>query len=319
MLPAEQYCAYEAPDDDFERQFSHRKSLELAGGTAEVVDIKPERVKDAVPVFLAPGWGCDLSVYKKAIEALAQHEREVLSLSHPRQGDDLESHAERLAPDEAVRKYPTEELRKALNILSVLEQKGVKKTDAIAHSEAAINTTIAAVLHPEKFRNIVYFAPAGMIGKDTFSRLVKGFLGQLKRGNSIADMPITDTEKEVGAASLKSVGAYLAQNPLRALKEALAISDSQIHEMIRYLHEKGIGILVMSPVDDPVFPTRDMKKVAEMDAIDGFMTTRGGHRRLFEDPERNIGWVDKMLSALEAQRQKKLAGRPDADLSEEFI
>ncbi len=85
------------------------------------------------------------------------------------------------APEEAVQKYPKEEVRKALNILGVLEEKDVEKTDVIAHSEGAVNTLIAASLYPEKFRNIVLFGPAGLIGEDTFTRLFQGFLGQNKR------------------------------------------------------------------------------------------------------------------------------------------
>ena len=306
----------ESPKDNFERQFAKREYFEVAGGTAEVVDVSPEKIKDEVPVFLAPAWACDLGLYKSAMETLVNKDRRVVSLEHPRRGGDLEAGSKEQSPEELLKKYPTEELRKALNILSVMEQKHIEKADFFAHSEGAINTTIAAMLHPEKFRNIIFFAPAGLIGEDTFTRLIQGFMGQSKRPESIADMPITDKEKEDGKAAMQSVLKSLTTNPLRGLKEAVEISKSQIHEMIRYLHDKGIGIVVMSAVDDPVFPMREMKKIAKTDMIDGFLSTRGGHGAMDE----HIVWADKMLTALEGQRQKGVtASGQKHDLSEEFI
>ena len=145
-------------EHDFEKRFAEPESLELPGGTGEVIDISPEKAKDETPIFLAPGWGCDLDVYKGTLKTLFEQERRVVSLNHPRHGGDLKAHS----TEEMLEKYPTEELRKALNILSVMEQKGIPQADVIAHSEGAINTTIAATLHPEKFRNIVFFGPAGL-------------------------------------------------------------------------------------------------------------------------------------------------------------
>lgn len=308
------------PQEVFENQFAQREYFDVAGGRAEVVDIVPEKIKDETPVFFAPGWGCTLDVYEPAIKTLAEKERRVVSLSHPRRGGDIEAEAKKYSPEEVVDKYPTEELRKALNILSVIDQKNIPKVDVVAHSEGAVNATIAALLHPEKFRNIVFFAPAGMIGKDTFSRLAKGFVGQTKRAESLSDMPISEKEKKVGAAALKSVIGYLAENPLRAVKETLEISQSDIHEMIRYLHDKGVGIVVMSGIDDPVFPERQMKKIAKTDMIGGFLTVRGAHGYINEQSEDGMVWAEKMLSALESQRQKGIAsGGQKPDLSEEFV
>ena len=190
------------PSDDelndekiFEAQFAQREYFEVAGGTAEVVDVTPEKLKDEVPLFFAPAWACNIEVYKRAIETLSEQERRVISLNHPRRGGDLKASSS----EEEMKKYPEEELRKAYNILEMLDQKGVDKVDVIAHSEGAINVTIAATLHPEKFRNIVYFAPAGLIGKDKFTRLMKGFAAQEKRAESMEDYPISEGEEETKA------------------------------------------------------------------------------------------------------------------------
>ncbi len=109
----------ETDDDSLERQFGEREKLRVAGGIAEVVDIKPEKAKTDVPVLLAPAWGYTIDTYKDVMKTLAQQERRVLSLNHPRHGYDTDE-----VPKDAAQ-YPTEELRKAMNIIGVLEQKGV--------------------------------------------------------------------------------------------------------------------------------------------------------------------------------------------------
>ena len=296
----------------FEAQFAHREHFEVAGGDAEVVDITPEKLKDQTPVLLAPAWGLNVDVYKRAIETLSDRERRVVSLSHPRRGGDLEAKSS----EEERKKYPQEELRKAFNMLEVMEKKKIPQVDAIAHSEAAINVTIAAMLHPERFRNIVYYAPAGLIGKDTFTSLLNRFSKQ-ERGESLADVPITEEEKETGAAAHASWSSYLWANPLRAAKEAHEISQSQIHEMIRYLHEKGVGIVVASGIDDPVFPTDKIQRIAKLDMIDGFLSMRGGHGGLGDIPEEFAVKLEGMLSALQEQKEHSVNGiKPD--LLEEF-
>lgn len=295
----------------FEEEFAKREYFETAGGIAETADVVPEKLKDEPPIFLVPGWACNIELYKDSLEALVKAGRRVLTINHPRRGGDMEVRSS----EEERRKYPEGKLRKALDILSVMDQKNIKQADAIAHSEGAINLIIAAALHPEKFRNIVLYAPAGLIGKDTFSRLAKGFAAQSKRPDSLFNMPITEKEKADGKQVLDSLISYLKGNPLRGLKEAVEISGFQIHEMIRYLHEKGIGILVASGFEDPVFPTNRMKKIATFDKIDGFLTLPGGHGLATGEV---MTQVEKMLSALESQRKKTIGGKK-TDLSEEFV
>lgn len=313
-MPKETFPTFETNEGprSFEEQFSSVENLKVAGGTAEIFDIAPESPKSEVPVFFAPAWSCTAEVYKPALETLSGQERRVVTINHPRFGGDMS-----IAPEEAVEKYPYEEVRKAMNILGVLEQKNIEKTDVIAHSEGAVNVAIAAALHPEKFRNIVLFAPAGMIGEDTFTRLLKGFAGQGKRPESLKatpaqgenpgfeEIPVTETEKYAAKTAAKEAIKYLAKNPVRGLKEGWDISKSQIHDMLRYLHEQGVGIVVMSGVDDPVFPMEKMQEIAKTDMLDGFLSLRGGHGELGNHPEKYMVAAEQMLTALEEKKRKE--------------
>ena len=291
----------------FESQFAVKEKLRVAGGIAEVMDIKPDNPKTEVPVFFGPAWGCTLEVYKPALRTLVEQNRRVISLNHPRIGGE---NLKDISPQEAVEKYPNEELRKALNVIDVLNQKGIEQVDAVTHSESAVNVVIAAMLHPEKFRNIVFFAPAGLIGEDTFTRLLKGFSGQSKRAESLKatghlpEIPLTETEKNVASVAMKEGLKYFAKNPIRAIKEARDISKSQIHDIIRYLHkEKGIGIIEMSGVDDPVFPMERMQKMVKAGMIDGFLSLRGGHGEIGNHPELYMTAAEQMLTAVEEKKR----------------
>ena len=155
-------------------------------------------------------------------------------------------------------------MRKALTLRDVLNHKGVEKVDVIAHSEGAVNAAIAALLNPEKFRNIIFFGPAGLIGEDDPIRLLKGFVSQgapkpslnkipvseeqkavarAEGGEAIEypEIPITETAKEVGAIAAREAPKYMIQNPLRAFKEGWGLSQVQIDGLIDKLRERGIG------------------------------------------------------------------------------
>jgi pimeloyl-ACP methyl ester carboxylesterase len=299
-------------ENGFRDQFKKREKIEVVGGTADVVDVSPETAKTEVPVFLAPAWACSTDVYEPAIKTLYDKGRRVVSLDHPRRGGDFDT----VVSQEDLKKFPPEQLRKAANILGVLEEKGIKKTDIIAHSEGAINAVIAATIEPEKFRNLVLFAPAGLIGKDSFLRLLKGFTGQSDfhesmKGRSPSDerfswpeIPVSEEMKKRAPIFVEGAKKYLIQNPIRSLKETIDISKSQIHEMLRDLHAKGIGIVVISGIDDPVFPMEKMQKIANTDFLDGFLSVRGGHGEIGNHPERYMVAAEQMLTALE-EKQKK--------------
>ncbi|MBI4085887.1 MAG: alpha/beta hydrolase [Candidatus Liptonbacteria bacterium] len=296
-------------DRSFEEQFADKKQFKVAGGTAEVVDITPTSGETDGQVFFAPAWGCTLEVYKPALQTLVGENVRAISLDHPRRGGDMSS-----APEEAVEKYPYETLRRALNITGVFEQKNMEKVDAIAHSAGASDVVVAAMLHSERFRNIILYGGAGLIGKDGFIRLMKGFAGQSKRAESLKgtekfpEISVTETEKEVAAKAAKEALKYFAANPVRALKEAYALTDEkgQILDMLRYLHnEKGIGIGIIHAVDDPVFPMDKVQDMVKGDMIDGFFSVRGGHGEIGNHPERYMVAAKKMLDAIEKKKEER--------------
>lgn len=287
------------PSGSFEAQYAHKELFVINGTNVESVDIKPENPKSEIPVLVAPGYAATMDSFKPGMKVLMESERRVISLDHPRRGGAIPN-----SFNEEIEKNPSEELRKAHTILGLLEQKNLEKIDVIAHSEASIYISIAALLDPEKFRNIVLYAPAGLIGNDSLFRLIKGVMAHPKRPESMSVFPVTDAETEYLAETKGIDTDYQKANPLRAAKEVLAISQAQIEDMLRHLREKGIKVVVVAAVDDTFFPMDKYQKNVDTSFVDGFLSVRGGHMQIQIHPELYMGAVESMLSTLEEKETK---------------
>jgi pimeloyl-ACP methyl ester carboxylesterase len=326
--------------NSFDAQYARREKIPVAGGMAEVVDIKPEKQKDDVPLYFSPSWALGIEHYKPMYKEWAAAGRRVVSMDSPRRGGDLKAAAERLAvgKDQAyfdeiqkiVDEHPEAEVRKAFNMLDALRSKGIEKTDAIAYSEGGVNTIIAALLEPQRFRNIVLYCPAGFIGKDTFLGLLDRFLlkqneklveqpgvpvsdeerAEAQRaGRTIAEyaaLPVSEGRTHAAQTAVPSMVNYLKANPVRAISEIHAISQSQVHGALKYLREQGIRISIMTSVEDPVFKEEEIRKNIHADMVDGYMTIRSpGHG--IGNPELYAPAMEAALTALQSKRELEAA------------
>jgi len=259
--------------------------------------------------------------FKPGIKVLTDKQRRVISLDQPRKGGTIpDSHNEEVEKwyekrGEKYPDWPSEELRKAHTILGLLEQKKIDKVDVIAHSEGAINVCIAAMLQPEKFtgRTIILYSPAGLIGKDNIFRLQKGAGANKSRTETMSHIPVTEAETEYLKSTAHITPDYLKANPIRAVKELFAISQAQIEDMLQYLREKGIKIIVVGAVDDTFFP---MDKIQENKKIksdfsstnpgegilDGFVSVSGGHMQIQTHPELYMSAIETMLQKPEEKK-----------------
>ena len=300
-----------APDyDSFEGQYNRQATLNINGAQVTTVDIKPKNTKTDIPLLVAPGWGATIESFKPGLKVLTEKGRRVISLDQPRKGGAIpESHNQEVEDwyKAKGKKYPnwsSEELRKANTILGLLDQKKLDKVDVIAHSEGAINVCIAAMLHPEKFtgRSIILYSPAGVIGKDNILRLQKGAGDNKSRTETVSHIPVTEEETEYLKSTAHITPDYIKENPIRAVKEIWAISQANIEEMLRYLREKGIKIVIIGAVDDTMFPMNKMQKNVKPDFIDGFLSVSGGHMQIQVHPEIYMSAVESVISQMEEKK-----------------
>lgn len=269
-----------------EEQFKNREIIKAGKDEFKMVDVRPETEKTDVPILIAPGWNATPNTFKKNILNLAKLDRRVLCVDSPH-GIEAEKNE----------KYPYVELRKINAIKKALEQKNIEKIDAIGHSEAGIYLSIAATLYPDKFRNIVFVNPAGMIGDDNIVRLSVDFIKDL-----ISQWTKSKNTKTSLNALVES-GKSIISDPIKSIQQILAISKIQIPELLRDLKGKGVGISIIHSIDDKVFPMEKMQKMAEKNNIDGFYSTKGTHNELFLDPEKYSKLIDKILSDLQSRKK----------------
>lgn len=275
-----------------------KETIDAPTGKIETIEIIPEKEKDSVPVLFAPGWSVTVESAEDSLIELAKKGRRVISLSHPRLGGDKD----------AQKDIFSEEMRKAISILTVINEKGLDKVDIFGYSEGAINSSIlASSLAPEKIGNMVLHNPAGMIGQDNFVKIGGKFLinmgevvkGEFKDGRKIKDKVLTEALK------------YIGENPLRSIKEIYEISRSDIKEIFRELNEKGINTAIIHNVDDIVFDktvqeglfvTEERGDEDHPYPIQGYYSisseNKAGHFDFFKDPDKVTAVVDHALTGL---------------------
>jgi pimeloyl-ACP methyl ester carboxylesterase len=248
----------------------------VAGGIATVYDYKPnpEFRKSDIPLIFAPGCGGDQELYYEDMRYLVENfGRRVITLNHP-------AHQKRKHKIWGEAQSKGLEL-KAHNIFDVIKTKGLQKVDAVAHSEGAINLITAAARDPERFRNIVLIAPAGLIGKDSLInlaiRFAKNFFAE--RPETLSSFPVEEQEKNLSSLSSKieRVKHCVYENLFRVLSEIQGIVKSDIRDQLEKLKEAGVNIVIVAAVDDKVFPIERIQKMVKANIIKGFLVIRGGH------------------------------------------
>ena len=271
-----------------------KETINSSMGEIETIEIIPEREKDSVPVLFAPGWSVTVESSEDSLIKLAKKGRRVISLSHPRIGGDKE----------AQKDISSEEMRKAISILTVINEKGLDKVDIFGYSEGAINSSVlASNLAPEKIGNMVLHNPAGMIGKDNPIKISGRFLNnmtevikdELRHGREIKDKVLIESFK------------YIVKNPLRSIKEINEIAKSDIKSNFKDLNEKGINIAIVHNVDDIVFDKTVQEGLTSKGSDDGYPVqgyysisseSKAGHFDFLKDSEKVAIVIDHALGGL---------------------
>jgi pimeloyl-ACP methyl ester carboxylesterase len=286
-----------------EEQFAHPERVRLGGEEVNLYDIAPKKLKFETPTVFAPGFSATPIVHEPNIVGIAKDGRRVIAVDSP-QGLERPTVTEQDAAGHAE-----VELAKLSSIMEALNERGIEKTDGVAHSEGGVYLILAAWLNSDKFRNIVLVEPGGMIGKDNVFRLVKGManelVGQFKDEAKRTDLDRQPKKLQSPMLPLRAIGADLR----RSWGSVKAIAESDIIEMLKDLKDRGIHVSIIHGVDDKVFPMDRVQKELGPDAITGFYSVRGGHNEVFLRPEQYTGAISAALDALDAKSKKEEAAR----------
>lgn len=273
-------------EKSFEQQYANVELIGSGGEGIEVVDLIPPYAKNKTPIFVAPGWTETPTIYKEVMKSLFAYRRVLLTVGHPSKGGKPMSESE----------HKIEELRKATNLLRVLEVKAIEKADFIAHSEGAINTTIAASIAPEQFQSIVYVHPAGMIGEARLMEVIERFMSNMTAEFLRAKRDHT-VRTQYRIRQIEGL-RYIMANPFRALREGLAISTTEIHHLLAELHYDGINLGILAAEDDALFPEDKIKQYVKEDHIDAYRVIPGGHGELHYRPDHYSEAIMSMLEEI---------------------
>ena len=288
--------------DAYEAKFRKPEVLWVDDTRVELVDLYPEKIKTEMPLLVLPGWSATAEIHKENVKILARLGRRVLVISSP-------YGAEVLVAERDMR-VPLAELRKARTLLEVLEKKGIWQADVVAHSEGALFTTLAALQNPERFRNIVYYAPAGLIGDDSFWGLVSRFGSDVVRRLVRRDKHTG--RKAKSNAAMAEMMRRIKRGSKAAVTEVRAIAETHIQESLKALRARGIKIVIMHPVGDKVFPMCRMQRIVKADMVDGFVSVGNpsrkgdvaeGHNSWYLSPEVFAVMADSILDILDKMQR----------------
>jgi len=259
----------------------------------EVVDVLPEKEAQGLPVFIAPGWGNTSLTFKNIMGEFTKNGHRSLLVEHKR-AQTMSSIDEQ---------YSTEDLQRAFEIIEALDKKGIAQTDAVGYSEGTIDLVVAATLFPERFRSLVLLNPNGVIGEDSFAKLVARFHAEIAR-NTVSSF---GSKEEIKAtlAVYKDVASEILKNPALAARETLSIAKSNTLPALANLKQKGIRISIIAGVDDKMFPIKKMQEEVKAEHVDGFYSVKGGHFEAFKKPEQYTSLIRAAFSALEKKSEKK--------------
>ena len=261
----------------------------------DIVEINPGNIEEN-PVFVSPGWGVTPKSQKEALETIAtEGKRKVLTASFSRE--------EKIREDEE-KDIPVAELQKALQIIDIINKKGLDKVDAVGHSEGGLALAIAANLFPEKFKNLVFVSPAGMIGKDSYADLVKRFTIDEGIEEGMELLKNYDKSKLSSFYDyLKAVSKNFFKNPMLSHREIKAMSKLDIFEMTKRLKDKGIGVSLVVGANDKVLPIDEVTKYVNKDIVDNFVSTKGNHGSLIFN-QKYGELVSDILSNMDRPKQR---------------
>ena len=276
-----------------EEQLKTIERVELPGGEVEVIDIKPEKKKTNTPVILGVGWGGEPEAYEDNIISLVKTGRRTISI-------DAVHGVDHKIDSRKVKDLPDVELRKVAALIEVLDYKKISKVDAVGYSEGGIYITLAAMLYPKKFRNLVLVNPGGMIGKDQEFRLTIGFLRDLVKHfvEALGNRKFLKRFGKFYGYIIRSI--FLDIN--KAMHEISAISDTQIQKFLKKVKKHKIGISVIYSIDDHVFPIDRIQEITDQYQIDSFYSVKGAHADFVIKAEAYMQVVDKALDDLENKK-----------------
>jgi hypothetical protein len=258
------------------------------GASARAVLHAPQHPDSTLsPILYCSGLGTFGSEHRTLIDTYNSTGRSVLTVDHLR-GSNTVWHPEALkaeAYEEAM-------------VWALQNELVTGRFSLVTHSEGGINGPMAVWSHLKKgvrlADSIVLVAPAGLIEHENLLRLAAQ---TPKVGFQALKFSLFHSDEVLPLAS--SIVEYVAQNPLRALSEVVAISRAHNITCLRALHDAGIQLGLLTFHDDGFFPSHLIHTNEVMDVFDSvteLVEKHADHNALVFDQKSAIATLDILAS-----------------------
>jgi pimeloyl-ACP methyl ester carboxylesterase len=250
------------------------------------IDIPTFTDAATTPVLFTPGFGTEFVASSGLLRALNSTDRRTLSFESALTGIGN--------PKIDLSDQPYPEVKKAEQILALLDHQDVPKVDIIAHSEGALQAAILGVIAPDRIRKMILYNPSGYIG-DGLAQLGKRFTDETAQffGTVLTSLLMSGFD-ELPPSTGPIIGRFL-RNPQLISQEIQAIAQTNIRDTVGAIRENGIPVYLVGCTDDKLFPYHKMTKELGKHDVDGIFSIRGSHTSLLSAPEKYMPVIKHML------------------------
>ena len=256
---------------EIERMFPVER-IEYPHGKLDIRDVRPENVRDEVPLISNLGFGTDNSTITPTLAELFYSGQHTVAVDIAGGGSQVE------AGDENTELNRQGELLNEF-INDYLEKNPhAKQVDIMTQSFSLMRILALAKLHPEtvpKIRNLIMFVPVGFDEKDSSKELILRQIAEMGRFNreqkrlnenaEKAGYEKSDEQKETDKMFARRLQkAFLTASTVglkRSFKELFAMSKANRYPELKDLREKGVKIAIVQGADDKLASFDRLNKV----------------------------------------------------------
>ncbi len=272
----------------------HTSTLRLPDVAVDVVDLPARGPESGPAIVLLPGFAETPHSFTANLHGL-NDARRVLAVGN--------CHGIDTAP---IRGHAHPQLRKAQAVIAMLDAKGVRGADLVAHSEGGVVASIVARLRPDLIRNIVLLNPAGLMAEESLPALLMRFtLDGIRNAWKGISGVRDDTHRRIDALGGAEVGRSIREAPLQTASEVLALGSASIAKPLKEAGEAGIGVALITAKEDMLFPLhRRPRRITRETGIpaEHIHVIPGGHVAHTENHVIVTRTVQEALQGLERSR-----------------
>lgn len=277
---------------NFERQFDRVEAIPFQDSIVQTWDLRPENeLEGSVPIIFIPAWGATPHTYKDGLKVYYESGRRVVSFAFPPKVKEVTKAG-----------IPNALATKAAAVLTVLRQKGLTKVDAIGYSEGSIILQLVAHEVGCHFRNLVFLAPTGLTGKESYPNIIRlEILNVLQL--LIKKLTANGQEKSRMNSKKKDVKNWISQvGLLKSWQDGILPGFMETHELLYEIQmcsqKHQIGIIAGK--NDKMINIKKLHKQAEEHKIEHFYEVDGGHQVFEIDAIKCARLSESLLQKFEA-------------------